>query len=127
MLMPNAATVIRRLCDQGCILGKLEELYEPVLVEDSDDVGRNPSGNTPLAEIAQARLDRRAVLRGFVSATVAAGVGGGTLTSKIALAAGEATLPTSLGFQSLPQVIAEGHAIAPGYTAQVMIRWGDKL
>jgi uncharacterized protein len=107
--------------------GKLEELYEPVLVEDSDDVGRNPSSNTPLAEIAQARLDRRAVLRGFVSATVAAGVGGGTLTSKIALAAGEATPPTSLGFQSLPQVIAESHAIAPGYTAQVLIRWGDKL
>ena len=56
-------------------MGKLEELYEPVLVEDGDDVGSNPSSNTPLAEIAQARLDRRAVLRGFVSATVAGGRG----------------------------------------------------
>ena len=44
-------------------MGKLEELYEPVLVGDSDDVGRNPSSNTPLAEIAQARLDRRAALK----------------------------------------------------------------
>ena len=107
-------------------MGKLEELYEPVLVEDSDDVGRNPSSNTPLAEIAQSRLDRRAVLRGFVSATAAAGVGGGTLTSKIALAAGEGS-PSTLGFQSLPQTITPNHAVAPGYTAQVLIRWGDKL
>jgi secreted PhoX family phosphatase len=107
-------------------VGKLEELYEPVLVEDSDDIGSNPSSNPPLSEIAQARLDRRAVLRGFVSAGVTVGLSG-SLTSKVALAAAEGALPTSLGFQSLPQVIAEGHAVAPGYTAQVLIRWGDPV
>jgi hypothetical protein len=53
---------------------KLEELYEPIVIEDGDDIGCNPSSNTPLTEILQARLDRRAVLRGFISATVAAGV-----------------------------------------------------
>lgn len=108
-------------------MGKLEELYEPVLVEDSDDLGCNPSSNTPLAEVAQARLDRRGVLRGFVSAAVAGSLGG-TLTSKVALAAAaESSLPTTLGFESLPQVIGQTHAVAPGYTAQVLIRWGDPV
>ena len=106
------------------IVGKLEELYEPVLIKDADDLGSNPSSNTPLAEIAQARLDRRAVLRGFVSTAVVAGMGG-TLTSKIALAA--AGSASTLGFQSIPQTITENHAVAPGYTAEVLIRWGDKL
>ena len=105
-------------------MGKLEELYEPVLIKDADDIGSNPSSNTPLTEIAQARLERRAVLRGFVSTAVVAGMGG-TLTSKIALAAAGSS--STLGFQSIPQTITENHAMAPGYTAQVLIRWGDKL
>jgi hypothetical protein len=58
-------------------MGKLGEAYEPARIEDGDDVGRNLSSNMPLAEIAQARLDRRTVLTGFVSTTAVAGVGGG--------------------------------------------------
>ena len=106
------------------IVGKLEELYEPVRIKDADDLGSNPSSNTPFTEIARARLERRAVLRGFVSTAVVAGMGN-TLTSKIALAA--AGSASTLGFQSIPQTITENHAIAPGYTAEVLIRWGDKL
>ena len=106
------------------IVGKLEELYEPVRIKDADDLGSNPSSNTPFTEIARSRLERRAVLRGFVSTAVVAGMGN-TLTSKIALAA--AGSASTLGFQSIPQTITENHAIAPGYTAEVFIRWGDKL
>jgi secreted PhoX family phosphatase len=106
-------------------VGKLQDLYEAILVEDGDDIGCNPTGNTPLAEIAAARLQRRAVLKGFISAAAVTGIGG-TLTSKVALAATQGS-PSTLGFQSLPQTITTQHAVAPGYTAELLIRWGDPV
>jgi secreted PhoX family phosphatase len=106
------------------IMTRLDERYEPVVVTDADDIGSNPSANRPLLEIHAARLQRRSVLRGFVTAA-AAGALGGTFTSKVALAA-EAS-PSSLGFASIPQTITENHAVAPGYTATVLIRWGDPV
>jgi secreted PhoX family phosphatase len=96
-----------------------------VTVVDSDDLGSNRSTNRPLLEIHEARLQRRAVMRGFVTAAAASAVGG-TFTSKVALAAAEGS-PSSLGFQSIPQTITETHVVAPGYAAEVLIRWGDPV
>jgi secreted PhoX family phosphatase len=106
---------------------KLDELYEPIRVEDADDIGNNSSGNRPLLEIQAARLQRRAVLKGFVTVAAAGALGGGTLMSKVALAAGTAGSASSLGFEPIPQVITENHAVAPGYRAEVLIRWGDPV
>lgn len=109
-------------------MARLDELYEPIAIDDPDDIGSNPSGNRPLLEIQAARLQRRAVLKGFVTAAAAGALGTGTLTSKVALAAaGSAGSPSTLGFESLPQVIGESHAVAPGYRAEVLIRWGDPV
>ena len=68
-------------------------------------------------------MSRRTALKGFVT-TAAVGALGGTLTSRFALAQGG---PSTLGFQSLEQVITENHAVAPGYSANVLIRWGDTV
>lgn len=105
-------------------MGRLDERYEAITVNDSDDIGRNTTSNQPLLELHAARLQRRAVLKGFVTAAAASALGG-TLTSKVALAATQS--PSSLGFESIPQVITENHAVAPGYTASVLIRWGDPV
>jgi hypothetical protein len=78
---------------------RLDQCYEPVAIANQDDVGSNRSSNRPLLEMHEARLQRRAVLRGFVT-TAAAGALGGTFTSKVALAAAEGS-PSSLGFQWL--------------------------
>ena len=69
-------------------------------------------------------MTRRTALKGFVT-TAAVGALGGTLTSRFALAAESG--PSTLGFQSLEQVITENHAVAPGYSANVLIRWGDPV
>jgi uncharacterized protein len=103
---------------------RLDESYEPVVIEDDDDVGSNRSCNRPLLELVQKRLSRRAALKAFVT-TAAVGAFGSTLTSRIALAAGND--PSSLTFTPLEQVIKEDHQVAPGYSANVLIRWGDPV
>ena len=104
-------------------MATIDQIYEPVTVKDGDDLGSNRSSNQPLLELARTRMSRRTALKGFVT-TAAIGALGGTLTSKFALAQGG---PSTLGFQSLEQVITENHAVAPGYSANVLIRWGDPV
>jgi secreted PhoX family phosphatase len=102
----------------------LHETYEPIVIEDGDDIGANRSANRPLLELAKTRMSRRTALKGFVT-TAVFGVVGDTLTSRFALAAEGG--PSTLGFQSLEQVITETHAVAPGYSANLLIRWGDPV
>jgi len=102
----------------------LDQLYAPLVVDDEDDLGTNRSTNQPLLELHRARLSRRAALKGFAVAA-AAGAFGSTFASRVALAAGGD--PSTLGFSPLEQVIKDDHQIAPGYTAKVLIRWGDKV
>jgi hypothetical protein len=99
---------------------RLDETYEPIVIEDGDDIGSNRSCNQPLLEIARARMSRRTALKGFVT-TAMMGALGGTLTSRVALAA------SSFGFESLAQTITEDMQVAPGYSAQLLIRWGDPM
>ncbi len=103
---------------------RLDENYEAATIRDGDDIGSNRSTNRPLLELVEARLSRRAALKGFVT-TAAFGALGGTLTSRIALAA--AGDPSTLTFGSLAQVIKEDQQVAPGYSARVLIRWGDPV
>jgi secreted PhoX family phosphatase len=102
----------------------IDQIYEPITVKDGDDLGSNRSINKPLLELARTRMTRRTALKGFVT-TAAIGALGGTLTSRFALAAESG--PSTLGFQSLEQVITENHAVASGYSANVLIRWGDPV
>lgn len=81
------------------------------------------------AQIAGARLGRRVLLKGlFVSTAAVAATGA---VSRFALAAGaapsSAASPSSLGFSELEKAITENHRVAPGYSAQVLLRWGDKV
>ena len=101
-------------------MATVDQIYEPVTVSDGDDIGSNRSSNQPLLELGRARMSRRTALKGFIT-TAAIGALGSTLTSRVALAA------SSLGFESLAQTITEDLQVAPGYAAQVLIRWGDPM
>ena len=102
----------------------LDQTYEPVTITDDDDIGSNRSTNRPLLEIHQARLGRRAVLKGFMT-SAAMGALGGTFTSKMALAAeGDGS---TLTFEQPKHVILDTHQVARGYTADVIMRWGDPV
>jgi secreted PhoX family phosphatase len=101
-------------------MATIDQIYEPITIEDGDDLGSNRSSNQPLLELARSRMSRRTALKGFVT-TAAMGVLGGTLTSRVALAA------SSFGFESLSQTITQDMQVAPGYSAQVLIGWGDPM
>ena len=67
----------------------IDQVYEPVVIDDGDDIGTNRSTNRPFLEIVEGRMSRRTALKAFVTTAVAGAVGG-TLTSRFALAAGAA-------------------------------------
>lgn len=90
----------------------------------NDDIGSNPTRNTPFTEILAARLSRRAALKGLMATTAL--VAGGGLACRIGSAA--ATSPaTTLTFSELSHGVDEDMHVAEGYDAQVLIRWGDPL
>ena len=100
-----------------------EILEELGFIEDDDDLPSNDSGNTPFAEIAEARLSRRGVLAGLAGAATI-GAMGQSMISRQALAAGA---KSSLTFTETPHVYDATHHVAPGYDANVLLRWGDPV
>jgi secreted PhoX family phosphatase len=76
---------------------------------------------------------RRTVLKGLGAGLgLGLGVGlGGSALGPIGRPAFAETAPgrnpSTLGFEQPPHVIADGHAVAPGHDARVLIRWGDAV
>lgn len=90
---------------------------------DSDDITSNPSRTPPFDAVLQHHLSRRAALQ----------AGGAALASTVLVAptAVFATAPTagasSLTFVELAHGNTPTEAVAPGYQAQTLIRWGDPV
>jgi hypothetical protein len=84
-------------------MATVDQIYEPVVVTDRDDLGSNRSSNRPLLVLARARMSRRTALKGFVT-TAVVGALGGSLTSHVALAA------SSFGFRESAADHGRGHA-----------------
>jgi secreted PhoX family phosphatase len=91
---------------------------------DDDDRIANPSANPTFHEVLAARLDRRDLLRG-AAATAALGAAG-PLADAVTAAPAEAAV-TKLGFKEIAHGLDGTHLVAPGYSVQVLVRWGDKL
>ena len=92
--------------------------------EDQDDIGSNPSAAPKLADLI---VSRRDALRG-AAASAAFGLFSQPLTAAVAAAATPSVAgASSLKFREIKHEMVSGIAIAPGYSAQVVIRWGDKV
>ena len=87
--------------------------------DSSEDHGVNPSTNPTFADIHAARVSRRDVLRGGLGAAVLALVGP-------AMPARTAAAPL-LGFTAVPISTADTVTVPPGYTVDVVYRWGDPI
>jgi hypothetical protein len=102
----------------------LIEKFPPISVRNSDDIGRsNPTDSTPIEIIIERRYGRRDILRGAAAGAIA-GLFGGTMTSRAALAADN---PSTLTFEEIEHGIDETHHVAKGYAANVVARWGDAV
>ncbi len=91
--------------------------------EDSDDIPSNLSTAPPLSALIDMRLGRRAALKGLAAFTTLAGFG----APLFAGAGGARAAPSSLTFEEIPHGVGKGVRVAPGYSARVLIRWGDKV
>src|SRR5881628_2004393 len=91
--------------------------------DDSEDRGVNPSSNPAFGAVVDARLSRRAVLRG--------GLGAAALTVFASASrqrrADAAEAASRLGFTSVPVSTADTVVVPRGYAVDVLYAWGDPI
>lgn len=95
----------------------------------SEDIGVNPSANELFEDIAEAFLSRRKFV-GLALATGAAALvpGAGSLVNTIPASAQAADRYGSLlGFKAIPPSERDTLVVPEGYTAKVLIMWGDPI
>jgi uncharacterized protein len=95
-------------------------------LEDSGDVGINPTRNLTMGEVIATRFNRRDLLRGSLAvAAISATVGTRALAANEQPA--KKTPLASFDFKEIEAGVDHTHHVAEGYDAQVLLRWGDPL
>ena len=102
-------------------------------IHDDDDVC-NVSSNETFREVLDRRISRRAVVGGglaVAATTVVAGAGGGgvgtLLAARPAAATSDGRRGPVLGFTSIPTSTLDEVVVPSGYTARVLIAWGEPV
>ncbi len=91
--------------------------------EASEDVGRNRSTAPTIGDVVKARLGRRDMMRGALAVgAVSAVMGPAVLASRTARAQ-----DSRFVWDEIEHGVDETHHVAPGYDANVLIRWGDPV
>ncbi|RRH95083.1 PhoX family phosphatase [Mesorhizobium tamadayense] len=102
-----------------------ETRFRTSLLEENDGPPVNPTDNRTMGEIIAARFSRRGFLKGSLAVSAIAAT-----VSPLALVAADdarATEGSAFKFDELEAGIDEKHHVAPGYDADVLLRWGDPL
>ncbi len=90
----------------------------------AEDAGRNRFERPTIGDVIAARFNRRDIMKGALGFTaISATVG------PMALAAGraQAQAVSSFDFEEIEATVTADHAVAPGYDADILIRWGDPV
>ena len=95
----------------------------------SHDTICNPSANPTFQDVVDARLSRRGFLGGGVAAAATVSLGGvGALLDVVPVSArSHGRRDPLLGFQGIPVSSEDTVVVPPGYTAKVLIAWGDPV
>ncbi len=102
-----------------------ETRFRTSLLEENDGPPVNPTDNRTMGEIIAARFSRRGFLKGSLAVSAIAAT-----VSPLALVAADdarATEGSAFKFDELEAGIDDKHHVAPGYDADVLLRWGDPL
>ncbi|PWJ91326.1 MULTISPECIES: PhoX family phosphatase [Mesorhizobium] len=99
--------------------------FRTSLLEENDGPATNPTDNRTMGEIIAARFSRRGFLRGSLAVSAIAA----TVSPLALISADEARAAESsaFAFDELEAGIDDKHHVAPGYDADVLLRWGDPL
>jgi secreted PhoX family phosphatase len=91
--------------------------------DDGENIGVNPSTAPSMRDIIDARLTRR----GFVGGLAALAASTALTPPAAAQQAARPRAASSLTFSEVPHGYDERDHVAPGYTAKVLLRWGDPI
>ncbi|RWM01020.1 PhoX family phosphatase [Mesorhizobium sp.] len=102
-----------------------ETRFRTSLLEENDGPPVNPTDNRTMGEIIAARFSRRSFLKGSLAVSAIAA----TVSPLALVAAAEARAAeaSAFKFDELEAGIDDRHHVAPGYDADVLLRWGDPL
>ncbi len=96
-------------------------------IDESEDTTSNPriaDGERTMNEIIEIRLTRRAFLGGLTTTTLGLALGG-------CATSGDSTPPSAglvdFDFEEIRRGLDSTHHVPTGYTADVLLRWGDPL
>lgn len=93
-----------------------------------DDIISNDSDNRTFQEVVEARISRRGFLGGGLAAAAAFSISGvGALLKAVPASAQAKGGRPLLGFTGIPVSEADTVVVPPGYTAKVLIAWGDPV
>lgn len=119
MSQKDYATLAALPENAGLTLG---ELYER-----SEDIPSNPTANPTMGDILNARLGRRAALRGMLATAAAAAVIPPFAAPARAQSVAAGLPGARFVFDEIAHGVDERHHVSPGYDADIVIRWGDPL
>lgn len=99
--------------------------FRTSLLEENEGPANNPSENRTMGEIIAARFSRRGFLKGSLAVSAIAA----TVSPLAMIAADDARAAegSAFKFDELEAGIDDKHHVAPGYDADVLLRWGDPL
>lgn len=102
-----------------------ETRFRTSQLEENDGPPVNPTDNRTMGEIIAARFSRRGFLMGSLAVSAIAA----TVSPLALVAANEARAAeaSAFKFDELEAGIDDKHHVAPGYDADVLLRWGDPL
>lgn len=99
--------------------------FRTSLLEENEGPAINPTANRTMGEIIAARFSRRGFLKGSLAVSAIAA----TVSPLAMIAADDARAAegSAFKFDELQAGIDDKHHVAPGYDADVLLRWGDPL
>jgi secreted PhoX family phosphatase len=96
--------------------------------EASEDIPSNTSEAPTLGDVINRRFGRRDVLKGALGAAAVGALAGSGLAAMASRKQALASSATpSFVFEEIQHGVDETHHVAPGYSADVLIRWGDPV
>jgi secreted PhoX family phosphatase len=97
------------------------------MTKSNDDEASNTSGNRTFQEVIEARLSRRGFLGGGIAAAATLSLGGLDALLRSVPAEAKNKNGPLLGFQAIAVSTEDEVVVPPGYTARVLIAWGDPV
>ena len=100
--------------------------------ESLEDVPVNPSQEPTLGDLIHRRFNRRELLKGALG-VVAVGtlarlsLGGAAEAASAASGKSSSAAASAFAFDEIPHGVDQTHHVAPGYSADILIRWGDPV